>query len=133
MSGKEISRPELDERDSKILAKRKAAWNAKAGPRAGDFIKMKDGTLRRLTRDWRTHHDSIAVTFKPCTDPNYCSTFYLRADGSAEHSGINHFPKSKLKDSGGFRDGQFWFFHHDLPATPNGVKVQIQCRVFEEL
>jgi hypothetical protein len=95
--------PVFDGRDAEILAKREAAWNAKSGPRTGDFVKMKDGTLGHLTRDCRG--SSIAVTFRPGPDEG---DYYLADGANVSYSGGSHYiPNGTLRDIGEAREGKF--------------------------
>jgi len=117
----------MDEKDSLILSMRRSQWNQIEGPRVGDFIEMKDGTMRRFTYHWG---DGIQVTSTISH-----GRFYL-GDGFASYSGgldpsipldkIEPHPKLKSKL------GEFWFFHHNTREAHNGVNVSIFCRVFKE-
>ena len=118
----------LDIQDSAILAARQALRDQFEGPRVGDFINMKDGTLRRFTHDWGT---AIQVT---STLPG-SQRFYLHHNGCLDYSGglDPAIPKSRLKPIGTTQPGSVWFFHHDQARAHNGVDVTLPCRVFEEL
>jgi len=51
--GFEIRRlPDLDARDLDILTRRQEGLDRRQGARVGDFVRMPDGTLRRITHCW---------------------------------------------------------------------------------
>jgi hypothetical protein len=138
-------RPTFDERDAAILAQRESERNTRPGPRVGDFVKMKDGTLRRFSHDYgediqttyRWQEPKNAAAFNRNSDPMICcgGDFYLAEGGGVSFSGSldSALLKSTLKDTGEQRDGRFWFFHHNYWQASNGVDVTIKCRVFEQV
>ena len=119
---------DLDSQDAAILAARQTLRDKIQGPRIGDFVSMKDGTLRRFTYDWG---DAIQVT---STLPG-SQRFYLHHDGRLDYSGglDQAIPKTRLKPTGKTQPGSAWFFHHDHHRAHNGVDVTLPCRVYEEL
>jgi hypothetical protein len=118
----------LDAQDAAILAARQTLRNKIQGPRIGDFVCMKDRTLRRFTYDWG---DAIQVT---STLPG-SQRFYLHTNGQLDYSGglDQAIPKIRLKPADKTQPGSAWFFRHDQHGAHNGIDVTLPCRVFEEL
>jgi hypothetical protein len=117
-------KPQFDEKDSAILAKREALFNAHPGPRVGDYVQFPDHHVERFSHDWG---DSIQTT-----DGLYGQSFYLDRTGYADFSGgLNPaIAKAELVDLLAPMRGSFWFFHHDQARASNGVEFSIACRVF---
>ena len=113
----------LDERDTEILAERTARFNARPGPRVGDFVIMPSGDMSRFTHDWG----------KDIQTGGMDGRFYFDRSGALDYSGglDPAIPKSKLRQRDDFRDGSAWFFHHDMRRAHNGVDVTVRCRVYE--
>lgn len=115
-----------DEKDIEILERRLAKWNERKGPRVGDWVIMQDGTVRRFTHNWG---DDIQTTY-----PKFgLGSFYL-GDGSMSYSGSldSAIPKDTLTDTGEIRNGDCWFFKHDLWGAHRGVHFQVPCRIFHQ-
>lgn len=114
-----------DERDNEIALSSAIAFNDLTGPRVGDFVRMKDGELRRFTYDWG---DGIQTT---C--PKFGGSFYLHDFGHASYSGSldPSIKKEHLEDTGDFKSGDFWFFHHGFPCASSAVYVSIPCKVWQ--
>lgn len=123
----DLSKP----RNEAALALRREAWENRARePRVGDFIQMKDGTLRRFTYDWG---DSLQVT--AFHDEGYGISFYLDKSGHADFSGSldPSIHKSKIMPIGESHMGQFWIFDEDIPGGSRGRTFFLPCTVFKEL
>jgi hypothetical protein len=118
-------RPRFDQRDEEIKSERVALWNARTGPRVGDFVIMPDGTTRRFTYAW---DDDIQTTSK--TYPGDASFYFAGACCSFSGSLNPGLPKKHLVDTGDVREGAVWFFHHDQARAHNGVRTTIPCRVY---
>jgi hypothetical protein len=114
----------LDEKDTKILAERGAAFNNHKGPRVGDFVRMLDGSVQRFSHDWGKDIQT--------TDGG---SFYLGYSGLASMSGgLNPaIMKETLEETDETMVGTFWFFRHDQARAHNGVDVRIMCRVYKQL
>jgi hypothetical protein len=112
-----------DEVDAVIAAKKIAAFDAVTRPRVGDFVRMSDGSLERISHDWRDRYQT--------TDGRFGASFYL-SEGSASFSGgLNPaIPAALFEDTGLKRIGNFWFFHHDQAGAHRAVGVSFQCRVY---
>jgi hypothetical protein len=125
-------RPEFDDRDAEILAHREAAWNARSGPRVGDYVILQNGLYDRFTYDMKDKIQvggGLSLNNDMRTDGGY--GFYL-GDGYADYSGgLNPpVPKSHLELTEETRDGGFWFFHHGSAGANRGVYFKIRCRVY---
>lgn len=117
--------PDFDHIDEHIRNEREKRWANRQGPRVGDFVEMKDGTLRRFTHDWG---DGLQTT---CLQS--CGQFYLERDGHMSYSGSldRRIPTCQLKDTGRVSAGRVWFFHHDECRGHNGVYAFVDCRVYK--
>lgn len=116
-----------DETDLAILAKRLAHWNALQGPRVGDWVVMRDGSMRRFTHDWG---EDIQTT-----DPKFgLGSFYL-GDGYMSYSGSldSALAKHSFQDLGETKTADCWFFHHDFWGADRGVHFQVFCKVYRQV
>lgn len=115
-------RPEPDERDRDIIARRLAALDQDQGIHIGDYIDFADGVTRRLSHVW---HDDYGV------QTSDGGSFYL-GDGFVEFSGSLHrpVPHRTLTSTGERRPGGIWVFHHDWHEAGNGVHDVIPFRVY---
>lgn len=113
--------PHFDRRDSEILSRRVFHWNARKGPRVGDYVIMPDATVERFSYDWGKDIQTTPA-----------GAFYLGENGTVSYSGgLNAaIPKANLVLTDETREGQFWFFHHNDSKAHNGVNVKAWCRVF---
>lgn len=121
-------RPEFDDKDKAILADRVAAWDAKQGPRVGDFVHMLDGTLRRFTHD---HGNDIQTTGKGqfAADVSfYFGVGYMSFLGTLDRA----IPKASLEQTDETAFGGAWFFHHDQAGAHCGVYFTVNCRVYRQ-
>lgn len=150
--------PTFDETDARILADRRAAWEAQPAnfPRVGDVIRFANGTERYVSHIWRGWDEESQTA----TDPETIQT----SDGGSFHlSGRSLFdlpgererhhlqprpavePWAALSMSGSLyrgipaesctltdetRDLSVWFFHHDHTRAHNAVHATIPVRVF---
>jgi hypothetical protein len=121
-------RPQFDNIDAEILAKKEILFNELPGPRVGDFLRTPEGYLR-FTHDW---DDAIQTTVKASHPCHGDASFYL-SEGSVSFSGslAPAIDKTLLQDTGEKMDGSFWFFHHNSAGAERGVYCKIPCRVFE--
>jgi hypothetical protein len=121
-----MAAPRFDERDQLILDQRIAFWNARTGPRVGDYVIMREDDVRRFTHDW--DDGSIQVT----AGVNGTGSFYFDRNGHMDYSGglDPTILMSDLIDTGATRDAAAWFFHHDHSCAHNGVQFRVPCRVY---
>jgi hypothetical protein len=103
-----------------------------AGPRIGDFIFMKDGSIQRFSHDWG---DSIQTS--------NAGSFHLSSDGLVSFSGgLNEaIPKSSIKET--YYDwadhscakgltGEFWVCYNNRLVHGSKVNVNLECRVYRQ-
>lgn len=122
-------RPEFDDVDKGILivceSNRITLQNPLGGgkPLVGDFVIMPNGDTKRFAYAW---DDGIQVTWKDD------GSFYLCHNGSASMSGSldPSIPYEQLEKTKEFREGQFWFFHHNISGAHRGVYFKIRCPVW---
>jgi hypothetical protein len=112
--------PELDETDRRILADRRATFDALSGPRCGDYVRFACGRLRRISHLW---DDGVQTS--------HSGSWYL-GQGFADFSGslFSSVPNSTLQLTDELQDGEFWFFSHDCWQAHNGVDFTMPCRVY---
>ncbi len=119
-------RPEMDNRDREIIARRLAAYDEYPDVRVGDYVDFTDGVTRRVSHvyppEWG---DEYGV------QTSHSGSFYLD-DGYVSFSGSLHrpVPHRTLSLTEQRRPGRVWIFHHDWPAASNGVEDEIPFRVY---
>lgn len=120
----------LDAEDQIILDARLKQWNEIDKPRVGDFIKMRDGTLRRFTHDWG---DGLQTTVR--TAPlNGDQSFYFGGSHASFSGSLDPIiPNERIKPTGETKAAPFWFFHHDRWEAHNGIGFNIPCRIYEQI
>lgn len=112
-----------------ILEVRMRAFNARKGPRVGDFLQLpnihpKLGNLTRFTHDWG---DSIQTG-------GMGGSFYLSAGCMSYSGGLDRGTlKTFIGKQVGERLGSCWFFDKDIHRAHNGVQFHVPCRLFELL
>ena len=116
----------IDPKDERILQARTQRWDERQGPRVGDFVIMKDGSIRRFTHDWG---DALQTTCQ-----GQVGLFYFNRSGHMSYSGNldRSIPKHQLKDTGKKGSGRIWFFHHDEVRGHNAVYAMVNCRVYRQ-
>ncbi len=98
----------LDDINAKILKERTFRFNSKVVPRVGDYVVMPDGSYERFSHKY--------------------------SDGlqTAVGGGLNPFiPNVNLILTEDLKNGEFWFFHHDIARAHSAVYVTIECRVWK--
>lgn len=114
----------LDEKDLAILTRRQAALQARPGVRVGDFVEFACGTVRRVSYVWPDESASIQTSDG--------GSYYLGDAGASMSGSLKpSVPASTLTDTGDYRWGDVWFFHHDAAMAHNGVNAQAAFRVFK--
>ena len=127
--------PNLDERDQAIYDNRQAAFldrKSESDIRQGDFIRFKDGALKRVAHVWKDI-EGFEDSVQPTSARGNSGSFYI-GGGWASFSGAldSSIPFSTFKKTNEFiPDGYFWFFHHDFAYAHNGVYVFMKTPVWE--
>lgn len=120
-----ITPPELDERDTAILAERTATLNEVEGPRVGDWVRFADGTERRISYIWSWDDKQQSIQTS-AGGSYYLGNGYVSMSGSL-YQGIK--PETlTLTDE--LKDGNVWFFHHDWHRAGGAVHATVPFRVF---
>ena len=114
-------------RNAEHIETRRVAKATRPGPDVGDYIRMKDGTLRRFTHKW---DDGIQVTVR-----GQSGSFYMLTNGAASYSGSldPSVPMNKIRRTDETALGTFWFFDGERSGAGRGIDCAIPCRVFEEM
>jgi len=117
---------DLDERNRAILAGNVELWEARPGPRVGDFVILPDGGVRRFTQDMGT---GLQITSPD--DPIGQFRFYIRS-GWMTYTGDKDSAilKGRLTLTDEKRNGHAWFFHHNVFNATKSVHIVMPCRVF---
>jgi hypothetical protein len=114
--------------NDELLERRRALRLAKTAPQVGDYVLFPEpGGQReeRIAHDWGPE-----IGFQTTRETS--GSFYL-GDGYASFSGglePGIVPGASLADTGGTREGGFWFFSGDYRRAHNGVDVLAPCRVY---
>jgi hypothetical protein len=129
------AKPDFDEKDAEILARREALYNARPGPRVGDFVFLPGETEpRRFTHAW---DDVIQTT----SGPGAGGSFHLGEHdswGAGPHEAYVSFSGSLargvsrkcLQETNETKRGGVWFFHHGFSGANRGVDASMDFRVF---
>lgn len=122
--------PDFDAKDAEICAQRVATYAKIVAPRVGDFIRMRDGTLRRFTHDWGDGMQTTVGDKHPCTGD---ASFYF-GDGYMSFSGALDpaIPLQQIESTDEIQLGSVWFFHHNETRAHNGVYTKIPFRVYRQ-
>ena len=121
MDYNEYSQPvNPDDRDQKIAEERIKSFNAREGPRVGDFVILPDGHYQRFAHEWPDQ-------MQTCD----CGSFHL-GEGYVSMSGSLDpgYKKDKLELTGEIHIGRFWFFHHGYMTAHNGIGLEMTCRTY---
>lgn len=116
----------FDDRDALLVASRRVALDAVAGPRVGDFVIFADGVTRRISHVWDCWEDMPASVQTSDDGSYYLGDGYVSMSGGL-HPGI---PSDTLTLTDELRPGAVWIFHHDLWGAGRGVETEIPFRVF---
>lgn len=109
----------------KLIKNREIEFNKIDGPRVGDYLLLKDGSLRRLTQKW---HDGFQTTTEDCE-----GSFYLGLCGASYSGSLDptiNLKEIELTDKN--KLGKFWVFKNDEHKAHNGFDFKIKCRVFKQ-
>ncbi len=96
-------------------------FNARSGPRVGDFALFPDGHEERFSHDWG---DGLQTSRG--------GSWYLSIEGYASFSGgLNPMiPNARIEATDERRAGAFWFFDRAWPRAHSAVYVSVECRVY---
>lgn len=113
--------PTADQEDLRLLRARVMMMDSRPGPRVGDYVQFKAGTLRRISHVW---NDSVQTSRG--------GSFYLGIGGWVAFSGslFEGTPKAALRLAEYTHPGSVWFFHHDFATAGGGVVFEVKFRVF---
>lgn len=111
----------LDARDAEILAERVKAFDQIAGPRVGDFVEFSNGVTHRFAHDWGER--GLQTT---AGGSWYLGKGYVSFSGGLDPC----IPRDSLTDTGDTREGDVWFFHHDLWGAGRGIDARVTFRVY---
>ncbi len=118
---------EPDEKDYESLTKKLLEWDRRDdGPRVGDWIIMLDGTERRFTHDW---DDCIQTTH-----PKFGLGSFFIYGPTMSYSGSldSAIHKNNIALTNEIKQGQCWFFKHDMAGAHRGVYLSVECRVYKQ-
>lgn len=117
--------------NAQIQARTLATFNQNPGLRLGDFVRRKDGTLRRIAVCDPRRCKGVQTTTKECPEGN----FYLER-GMADSSGSRDFYPidfANFRLTKETREGTFWHFNGGVVAAGNRLNYTLPCRVYEEI
>lgn len=117
----------LDAINQTILTVRLHAWNARPGPRIGDKIIMRDGSIRRLAHDYGSDLQTTSSS-APGDQRYYLGHGYCSFSGTLGEI----IPKDAIEDTGDIEDAPIWFFNHDQAMAFNAVHASIPCRIYRQ-
>jgi hypothetical protein len=116
-----------DARDIEIVKSRAVSYDARKGPRVGDFVYLKgEDEPRRFTHDWG---DDIQTTMQGSDGSFYLAGNYCSYSGGLDRA----IMKNNLVDTGETRMGWVWIFHHDQAEAHNGVDMEMPFRVYRQI
>lgn len=112
---------------AECLAARDKLISLDQGPKIGDYIYLKNGSLRRFTHDWG---DSLQVTCENSGDTSFSlgSSGYISFSGSLDPS----IQKEKIKHCYTKMPGRVWVWLDGRSGADRAVYCNIECRVFRE-
>lgn len=116
----------IDETDRQLLKERSNEFNEKPGARLGDFIKLKNGKLLRIT----VIHEDDDVQAIGTTKSN----IYLGGGTFVQHNGCCGdiiCKLNQLKQTDESQMGGVWFFHHGEVGPDRRVDLQMNFRVYK--
>ncbi len=109
------------DRDMSLIHERMVARSRITEPTEGDFIRLHDGRLARISHCW----DDTVQTTKD-------GSYYMGRSGHCEYSG-GLYPgvaRDALVATDETQTGMVWFFHHDSAGAHLGVYFYVPMRVW---
>jgi hypothetical protein len=111
-----------------IIHERVEAFNRRAGPRVGDYLKLprtdpRQGEFTRFTHDWGDHIQ---------TGGGEHGQYYLMPHGYLSYSGSLDpgLAKAAVLPLAETKPGAVWFFDGDISGAGRGVDCMVPMRVF---
>lgn len=128
--------PPWDEQDADYAAEMMAAYDAKHGPRVGDWVLVADETRSR--RIAAIHHGpkkgrvpARPERFQLTSRWGGGNSFHLTHASVAHSGGLDSaLPIEYLADTGQTRDGWVWVWHHGRPGGGQARDGQLAFRVW---
>lgn len=118
---------DLDSLDKTILSIRIQAWNTRSGPRVGDKILMRDGSIRRFAHDYGNELQTTSAK-EPGDQRYYLGHGYCSFSGTLGEL----ISKADIEPTDQTGDAPVWFFHHDQARAFNAVQADIPCRLYKQ-
>jgi hypothetical protein len=115
------------QRNQEALARRLAEFNARTGPRVGDYIRLPDlhPKLGKWTR-FTHHHGDLVQTGGGVHSSYYLGHGYLSYSGGLDR-GVK---PDTLLPTAETKDGSVWFFDGEQAGAGRGVDFMAPMRVF---
>lgn len=110
----------LSNRNKEILTQLSSAYNEKAGPRIGDWLKLPYGLYTRFTHFWDSSIQTGTGSF-------HLGEGYISYSGGLD-SGI---AKADLIPTNELKSGSVWIWDKGEVGPGRGVQCEIMFRVFE--
>lgn len=126
---KDYAAPRESELTNNLIRISQKSFDARPGPRVGDFIRLPDlhanlGKFTRMTYDWGDGH---IQTGGSAGGSYYLGSGYLSYSGALDH-GVR---VDDLVDTGETKSGSVWLFRDGIAAAHCGVHFDLPMRVFE--
>lgn len=109
------------EKDKEILRRRAERFDARRGPKVGEWILFTDGVMERISYRWPGgFQTSDGGRF-------YLDDDYARYSGSLNET----VPSKHIHPTDEMKRARFWFFHDDWWGADRGIDVSFPARVWE--
>ena len=113
-------------KNEEILAERVKLYDARPGPRVGDYVMVVDKVLDRITHIWRDVPEPRAQCGGGENGSYYLGNGYCSYSGGLNGGCL----LSDLEETDLLMDGCVWFFDDDVAGAGRGVYFRIRHRVF---
>lgn len=122
------TRYNLDEKDQAIFTERLAALAARTVIKVGDFIRLPDGTIKRVAHVWTDDFHAPELV-QPTFGKD--GSYYLGKGYASYSGGLNiGIPAEKFTATNETLPGYVWFFHHDYHTGDNAVYAKAEFPVW---
>lgn len=118
----------IRERDYKLLTSRlKKRAELPERPLVGDWVRLPDDSMRRVTHDWDDRLQLTSGSF-----PGDAS-FHIDREGYCSFSGSlsQAIPLEHFTVTDEAKDGSCWFFSNDWAYAHSGVYIRVPFRVWQ--